>query len=258
VITGASPVEDPNADARKGISTPEVYTGKRTVTYPDATGNRVTKDIAITITLVPPGTGGKASFAKGLNESELTFYSGHARMGIGPDFDKDKSPYENFVIGVGSALHGKGRVKAAGAVAQSHYVIDKKNDLEAMKDKWDPEKYRVWFFNACSSIAYMDELRGGLLPEKMDRHTLDLFGTTQSVPIAAGLSPIFANLEGILTGQTMEEIVRRMQAATMGALKKALDDAGYTEERQKKVLGEYKGDLFLREGAGDNPVATTP
>jgi len=207
---------------------------------------------------VPPGTGGKANFAKGLNDSELTFYSGHARMGIGPDFDPDKSPYENFIIGVGSALHDKGRVKAAKDVALTHYVIDKKNDLEAMKDKWDPEKYRVWFFNACSSIAYMDELRGGLLPEKMDRHQLDLFGTTQSVPIAAGLAPTFANLEGILTGQTMEEIVRRMQAATMGALKKALEDAGYSDERRDKVLKGYKGDLFLREGAGDNQVAASP
>ena len=258
-MTGASPVvPDDNAATRKGLSVPEVYSGKRTVTYPDKSGTRVTKDIAITITLVPPGKGGEANFKAGLQESELMFYSGHARRGIGPDFDADKSPYENFIIGVGSALHAKGRVKAAGAVAESHYVIDKKNDLEAMKGSWDAEKYRVWFFNACSSIAYFDELRGGLLPEKMDRHNLDLFGTNQEVPIAAGLAPVFENLEGILNGETMEQIVVRMQNATIGALKKALVDAGYDEARQKKVLDEYKGQLFLREGAGDNPVAATP
>ena len=258
VITGASKVEDANADARKGISTPEVWSGKRQVTYPDAAGTRVTREITVTITLVPPGTGAKASFEKGLNDSEVTLYSGHARRGIGPDFDADKSPYENFVVGVGSALHKAGRVKAAGAVAESHYVIDKKNDLETMKANWDAEKYRVWFFNACSSIAYIDELRGGLLPEKMDRHLLDLFGTNQAVPIASGLTPIFENLEGILAGQTMEEIVRRMQRTTLEALKAALDKAGYSDKDKARVLKEYSGDMFLREGAGDNAVAATP
>ena len=52
VISGASPVvEDDNAAARKGLSVPEIYTGKRSVTYPDKDGKRVTKDITITITL---------------------------------------------------------------------------------------------------------------------------------------------------------------------------------------------------------------
>jgi hypothetical protein len=249
---------DANADTRKGISTPEVYSGKRTVTYPDSTGARLTKELTITITLVPPGTGGEANFKKGLLESELAFYSGHARRGIGPDFDPDKSPYENFIIGVGSALHDKGRVTSAGAVAESHYVTDKKNDLEAMKTQWDPEKYRVWMFNACSSIAYFDELRGGLLPEKMDRHNLDLFGTTQSVPIAAGLAPIFANLQGILEGDTMEGIVRRMQTATIDAFRKALVAEGYSEDRLAAAMKSYSGNLFVREGAGDNQVAATP
>jgi peptidoglycan hydrolase-like protein with peptidoglycan-binding domain len=260
VVSGASPIApDENAATRQGLSVPEVYTGKRTVTYPDKGGTRVTREIAITITLVPPGTGGKASFQKGLQESELMYYSGHARRGIGPDFDKDKSPYENFVIGVGSALHAQGRVQAASAVAQSHYVIDKKNDLEAMKGTWDAEKYRVWFFNACSSIAYFDELRGGLLPEKMDRHNLDLFGTNQEVPIAAGLSPIFANLEGILNGETMEQIVAHMQAASIAALRKVLVDHGIVDEkRQATALREFQSTMFVREGAGDNPVAAKP
>jgi hypothetical protein len=168
-------------------------------------GSKSSGRSAWSITLVPPGTGAKASFAKGLNESELTLYSGHARRGIGPDFDADKSPYENFVIGVNSALHAAGELTSPSKVEQSHYVVGKKNDLEAMKEAntWDPEKYRVWFFAACSSIAYMDELRGGLLPEKMDRHNLDLFGTTQEIPIAAGLTPVFSNLEGILAAETM-------------------------------------------------------
>jgi len=259
VVSGASSiVPDENADTKKGLSAPEVYTGKRTVTYPDASGQRVSKEIAITITLVPPGKGGEANFKKGLQETELVYYSGHARRGIGPDFDADKSPYENFIIGVGSALHKQGRVKAAGAVAEHHYVIDKKNDLEAMKDSWDPEKYRVWFFNACTSLAYFDELRGGLLPEKMDRHNLDLFGTNEEVPIAAGLSTVFANLEGILNGETMEQIVLNMQSGMLAALRQYLKDKGWDEKRTDKALSQFTHNLFEREGAGDNQVATAP
>jgi hypothetical protein len=245
------------AKKKDPISVPEKWEGKWKVTYPDATGTRISKEITLSITLVPPGTGAKASFAKGLNESELTLYSGHARRGIGPDFDADKSPYENFVIGVNSALHKAGRLVSPTAVEQSHYVVGKKNDLEEMKaaDKWDKDKYRVWFFAACSSIAYVDELRGGLLPEKMDRHNLDIFGTIHTIPIAAGLTPVFSNLEGILAAETMEQIVDRMQRSSLEAFRKRLDETKLSDERKAAAMKEYSGQMFMREGAGDNPVA---
>ena len=255
---GTPPAPDPNAATRQGISVPETWTGTRTVTYPDHDGKRITKDIAISITLIPPGTGAKAAYAKGLNQSEVALYSGHARRGIGPDFDADKSPYENFIIGIGSALHEAGRVQAAGAVAESHYVTSRKNDLEAMKKSgvWDEEKYRVWFFSACSSIAYMDELRGGLLPDRMDRHSLDLFGTTQEIPIAGGLEPVFANLEGILSAETMEQIALDMQRSTFEALRRYAASKGVTGAAADQALQPFAGQMFMREGAGDNQVAT--
>jgi hypothetical protein len=252
---------DTDAQKQSPISVTETWEGKFTVTYPDAAGARITKEITVSIRLVPPGTGGKASFAKGLNESELTIYAGHARRGIGPDFDRDKSPYENFVIGVNSALHKAGRVVAPTAVEQSHYVVGKKNDLEAMTSAgaWDQEKYRVWFFAACSSIAYVDEIRGGLLPEKMDRHNLDIFGTTQTIPIAGGMAPVFAQLDGILAADTMEAIVERMQKSTLDAFKKKLaEHPELSAEVKAAALKEYSGQMFMREGAGDNQVAPTP
>jgi hypothetical protein len=254
---GAEGADPAKPKKESSISVPETWEGKWSVTYPDATGARVSKQITLSITLVPPGTGAKSSFAKGLNESELTLYSGHARRGIGPDFDADKSKYENFVIGVNSALHKAGRLISPTAVEQSHYVIGKKNDLEEMNKpgKWDEEKYRVWFFAACSSIAYLDELRGGLLPEKMDRHNLDIFGTVRTIPIAAGLAPVFSNLEGILAAETMEQIVERMQRSSLDALNKRIDELGLSDKRREAVLKEYSGQMFTREGAGDNPVA---
>jgi hypothetical protein len=250
--------DEPGGAKRKGpISVSERWEGKWKVTYPDGTGTRISKEITLSITLVPPGTGGKAAFAKGLNESELTLYSGHARRGIGPDFDADKSKYENFVIGVNSALHKAGRLISPTAVEQSHYVVEKKNDLEEMNKpgKWDENKYRVWFFAACSSIAYVDELRGGLLPEKMDRHNLDIFGTVRTIPIAAGLTPVWSNLEGILAAETMEQIVDRMQRSSLEAFRRRVDESKLSDKEKAAAMEKYSGQLFMREGAGDNPVA---
>jgi peptidoglycan hydrolase-like protein with peptidoglycan-binding domain len=256
-VTWGTGGEEPDKAKEQQLSVPETWTGKQSVTYPDATGKRVTKDITLSITLIPPGTGAKASFAKALNDSEITLYSGHARRGIGPDFDKDKSPYENFVLGVNSALHKAGRVVGPNKVAQSHYVIGKKNDLETMKieNKWDAEKYRVWFFAACSTIAYIDELRGGLLPDKMDRHNLDIFGTTQAIPIAAGLAPVFSNLEGILAAETMEQIVERMQRSSFEAFRTKVEESDLSDKVKKDALKAFPGDWFMREGAADNQVA---
>jgi hypothetical protein len=75
------------------------------------------------------------------------------------------------------------------------------------------------------------------------------------VPIAAGLAPILSNLEGILAADTMEGIVARMQTATVAEFRKTLAAKGYSDAVITEAFKEYKGDLFLREGAGDNQVA---
>ena len=49
-----------------------------------------------------------------------------------------------------------------------------------------------------------------------------------------------------------------MQRATIEALKAALDKAGYNQKDKDRVLKEFGGDMFLREGAGDNAVAAEP
>jgi hypothetical protein len=102
----------------------------------------------------------------------------------------------------------------------------------------------------------MDELRGGLLPEKMDRHNLDLFGTTRSIPIAAGLAPVFSNLEGILAAETMEQIVERMRTSSFEAFRKKIEASDLSADRKEGALKTYGGQWFNREGAGDNPVAS--
>jgi peptidoglycan hydrolase-like protein with peptidoglycan-binding domain len=88
---------------------PELFRLRREVTYPTRDGNRITREIIVRAKLISPGEGAAAQYGDALAESEIATYNGHARRGIGPDFDPDKSAKENFIIGVDSALHAAGR-----------------------------------------------------------------------------------------------------------------------------------------------------
>lgn len=146
---------------------------------------------------------------------------------------------------------------APSAVEQHHYVIDKVNDLEEMSrsGRFDPERYRVWFFNACTTLAYMDELRGGILPAGMDRHNLDLFGTQAPVPLVAEMAANLAMLDGIVSAQTMEEITRSMGAAGEQVIR-AIPETEISARDRALLLASYGGrGMYFREGAGDNPGA---
>jgi hypothetical protein len=116
----------------------EHWTVTRNLTYPTGSGERATRNIAVNVQVITPGSGAAARFGQALADSELTLDTGHARRGIGPDFDRDRSPAENFVIGVNSALHAAGRAVEPSAVERHHYVIDRVNDLEQMASETDP------------------------------------------------------------------------------------------------------------------------
>ena len=232
---------------------PEEFRLRRNVTYPTRGGDRVTREIIVRIKLVPPGPGAKGQYAQGLADSEVAIYNGHARRGIGPDFDEDKSAKENFVIGVSSALHAAGRAIAPTKVEQSHYVVEKKNDLEQMTKSgaFDKEKYRVWLFEACTTIAYFDELRGGILPDKVDRTNLDLIGTRKPAPLITEMASSLAMLDGILAAKTIEQITASMDKAGEDVAN-AMTDISDADRRE---LIKMTKNLNVHEGAGDNPIA---
>jgi peptidoglycan hydrolase-like protein with peptidoglycan-binding domain len=232
---------------------PEEFRLRRNVTYPTRSGDRTTREIIVRVKLVPPGPGAKGQYAQGLADSEVAIYNGHARRGIGPDFDQDKSAAENFVIGVNSGLHAAGRAVAPTKVEQSHYVIDKKNDIEAMSKSgaFDKEKYRIWLFEACTTIAYFDELRGGILPEKMDRTNLDLMGTRLPAPLITEMASSLAMLDGILGAKTIEAITASMDKAGEDV---ANAMTNITEADRRSLIKMTKN-LNVHEGAGDNPIA---
>ena len=232
---------------------PEEFRVRRNVTYPTRGGNRVTREVIVRIKLVPPGPGAKGQYAQGLKDSEVAIYNGHARRGIGPDFDEDKSAKENFVIGVSSALHAAGRAVAPTRVEQSHYVVEKKNDLEQMTKggAFDKEKYRIWLFEACTTIAYFDELRGGILPGEVDRTNLDLMGTRRPAPLITEMASSLAMLDGILAAKTMEQIAASMDKAGEDVANAMTD----VTDAQRKQLIEMTRNVNVHEGAGDNPIA---
>jgi peptidoglycan hydrolase-like protein with peptidoglycan-binding domain len=234
---------------------PEQFRMRRDVTYPTRTGTRITREIIVRAKIIAPGEGAAAQYGQALTESEIATYNGHARRGIGPDFDPDKSAKENFVIGVGSALHAAGRAIEPSKIEQSHYVIDHENDLEQMtkSGKFDKDKYRIWFFGACTSLAYFDELRGGLLPESVDRSNLDLLGTRHENPTRASIPETLALLDGILASHTIEQIGAAMEQAGIDAIN-AITDPRFKPHMRAELLG-YMKNLIAHEGAGDNPVA---
>jgi peptidoglycan hydrolase-like protein with peptidoglycan-binding domain len=235
------------------VNKPEEFRLRRNVTYPTRGGDRVTREVIVRIKLVPPGPGAKGQYAQGLKDSEVAIYNGHARRGIGPDFDADKSAGENFVIGVNSALHKAGRAVSPTKVEQSHYVVEKKNDLEEMSKSgaFDKEKYRVWLFSACTTIAYFDELRGGILPDTIDRTNLDLIGTRKPAPLITEMASSLAMLDGILGAMTIEQITDSMDRAGENVAN-ALTDISDADRRD---LIKMTKQLNVHEGAGDNPIA---
>jgi hypothetical protein len=163
----------------------------------------------------------KQTFTSFLSQKEIAIYSGHARYGTGPDFDAKASVKENFIIGVNSALHKAGKL-TAGYDKHMNEILDKQgNDLEAMSKagKIDPDTYQVWFFNACSSIQYLDEVRKGLVTDKTGKikssANLRFAGTTSSI-----YSDAIKIVSAIIDMNSMDEIFNIMNANEIEEVKR--------------------------------------
>jgi Domain of unknown function (DUF4157) len=155
----------------------------------------------------------KETFTEFLSQKEIAIYSGHARYGTGPDFDSKESVKENFIIGVNSALHKAGKLTAGYDEHMNQILEGQANDLEAMSKagKIDPDTYQVWFFNACSTLNYLDEVRKGLVTDNTgqikSKANLRFVGTKYSI-----YSDAVKIVKAILDMQNMDEIISIMDA----------------------------------------------
>ena len=195
--------------------------------------------------ILPEQPGAANAFLQGMNNSDVATYIGHARGGTGPDFDAKNNPTENLVIGRDSAGHQSGQYRGPNRHSRG-VAVDGTNDLEQVRDSgfWDTNRYRVWFFNACSSVDYLDEIRGGLLPARMNRSNLDVFGTRKPPSGAGFINAQLAFLDGILNADTVEEIRAAMNRSHNTGARRL----GRRTERRHR-------DPYFAEGHSDNQVA---
>jgi hypothetical protein len=195
----------------------KMYQKKKTKADP----NPASVEILIEISIMYSGKDNpKSTFSDFLANKEVVLYSGHARAGHGPDFDGDDVTTQNFVIGDNSFYHRSGVLPRTPFYNHAQIPKNQQNDLEAMSrdKKFRNGSYRAWFFNACSSKNYLDEVRGvwkknmfqGSLvrDEKGNRISSDnllFFGTRHSIYTDA--LPL---LKELIDFHTMDQIVNKM------------------------------------------------
>jgi hypothetical protein len=122
-----------------------------------------------------------------MGESEMVVYSGHGRYGSGPDFDPITSPKGNFVIG---------KPYEAGHVALN------KGPTDLQKTAMTKD-YQLMLFDGCTTNYYVDDLRRA--PGK-DSSNLDLVVSTGSLPWSTGSTDVLRMLDGVTSGQSINQI----------------------------------------------------
>lgn len=228
-----------------GLSDNEYWKATKPITWTSENGTEQTREVDIWINLVVPGTGAAREYREGLTSDEITLYSGHARYGSGPDFDAIDNPVENFRIGIDRALSEAGRRTSVEEARRHDVAVDEEHDLIDMVNSgdFDPDRYRVLFFNACTSIAYLDEIReqiGG--PENVDvvgTRRPDIFSTLEP---EVGIPEVQRFLQGIFDAESVESILA------------ALDEMQRTMYSRSGNLFP-RGGLYSSSGLGDNPRA---
>lgn len=228
-----------------GLSGNEYWKATRSITWTSAEGTVQTREVDIWINLVVPGTGAAREYREGLTSDEITLYSGHARYGSGPDFDAKDKALENFRIGIDRALSEAGRPTRAEIAERHHVALDEEHDLVDMVNSgdFDPDRYRVLFFNACTSLAYLDEIReqvGG--PGNVDfigTRRPSLFSPLES---AVGVPEVQRFLEGIMAAESVESIL-----AALDEMQRSFHSRG--------GRAFPRGGLWSSSGLGDNPRA---
>ncbi|MBL8950775.1 MAG: peptidoglycan-binding protein [Myxococcaceae bacterium] len=145
------------------------------------------KDVKGVVKLITPDTpNAKEKFARAMNEDELVMYSGHGRVGSGPDFDPKDNPAGNYVIG---------------APHEENYVKLGENDLKKAKMTND---YQLMFFDGCNTNRYVDDLRS--IPKNKNSKNLDIVGANTELSWSTSSADVLTMLDGVEKGKSMNEI----------------------------------------------------
>lgn len=135
----------------------------------------------------------KEQFSKGMKGDDLVIYSGHGRVGSGPDFDDKHSANGNYVIG---------------DPMEANYVTIGKNDID--KKGALSDGYQLMFFDACNTKWYVDDLRKR--PKNKDEDNLDIVASNRELPWPQSAPDVFGMLDGVLAEKSMPDIKRDIEA----------------------------------------------
>jgi len=221
----------------------EHWKATRSITWTGADGSQHTREVDIWINLVVPAAGAAREFRQGLSADEITIYSGHARYGSGPDFDAKDTAAENFRIGIDRAMSAAGRRTRVDVARRHGVAVDEEHDLMDMVNSgnFDADRYRVLFFNACTSLAYLDEIR-------------EQVGGTQNVDVVATRRPsMFTTLEsGVAVTEVQRFLEGILAAESVESVIAGLDEA---QRQMHQGSGERfpRRGIFSSSGMGDNP-----
>jgi peptidoglycan hydrolase-like protein with peptidoglycan-binding domain len=164
----------------------------RDATYFTKTFQHDGKDVQSLVKLVDRNTpDAKGRFAAGMRDDDLVIYSGHGRRGSGPDFDHADSAAGNYVIGK--------------PVEEGHYQLGG-NDVG--KAGALGNQYQLMFFDACNTKYYVDDLRSR--PRNKDAGNLDIVASTRELPWSTSKSDMFAMLDGVMGGRSIQDIKGRL------------------------------------------------
>jgi hypothetical protein len=223
----------------------EDWKATRSISWTGADGTQHTREVNIWINLVVPAAGAAREFRQGLSRDEITIYSGHARYGSGPDFDAKSNAAENFRMGIDRAMSAAGRRTRVDEARRHGVAIDEEHDLVDMVNSgnFNADRYRVLFFNACTSLAYLDEIReqvgGTQNVDVVATRRPSMFTTRES---GVSVTEIQRFLEGILAAESVESVIA------------GLDDAQRQMHQGSGHRFPSEG-IFSSSGMGDNPLA---
>ncbi len=134
----------------------------------------------------------KEQFAKGMKGDDLILYDGHGRRGSGPDFDADKSPAGNYVIGK--------------PYEEGHYALGA-NDVK--KKGALGNQYQMMAFSACTSDYYVDDLR-----QVKGSKSLDILSTKTLLNWDPSASSVLGVLDGVMGGKSVNDITAHLEKVT--------------------------------------------
>lgn len=150
------------------------------------------KDVHGVVKVITPDTpNAKEKFARAMNEDEVVMYTGHGRVGSGPDFDDKKNPAGNYVIG---------------APSEKNYVTLGENDLKKAKMTND---YQLLFFDGCNTKRYVDDLRS--IPKNKDSKNLDIVGANTELSWSTSSADVLTMLDGVEKAKSMNEIQSELE-----------------------------------------------